>query len=167
MPQFACLSSRPMPPVISDPRIVYRIAVKFGTSFVHTYRTTVEYLSIKGCNGSLGFRRMRHLNKCNTARLTSIPVLDDGDGFYGPVCCKHFSELLLCHRDVKVPNKNVGHKLIAATDLAECFATKIEAEFQKAISTDIAFRKEPSTQTACTFSACQPFGPLVTSNCTV
>src|SRR6266496_3105786 len=41
-----------------------------------------------------------------------------------------------------------------------------EREVEKAISREIAFVKKLPAQSAWTFSACQPLGPLVTSNCT-
>jgi len=105
-------SSDPMSPMISAPRIACEVAMKLRTSFVHSHRTPIEHLSNQRSNSGLGLRRLRHLDKSDTAWLTSIPVLDDRDGFDGSVFCKNFSQLLLCHRDIKVSDKNVGHEFI-------------------------------------------------------
>ena len=128
-----------MSPVISDPRIACRIAMKLRTSFVHTHRTLVEHLSIQRSNCSLGFGRMCHFDKRDTTWLASIPILDDRDAFHGSVCCKNFPELLLCHRDVKVPDKNVGHEVILPLIFPNVSQLKTESESQKAISMEIAF----------------------------
>ena len=46
--QFAnARNSDPMSPMISDPRIAYRVAMKHRTSFVHSHRTPIEHLSIQ------------------------------------------------------------------------------------------------------------------------
>jgi hypothetical protein len=38
--------------------------------------------------------------------------------------CKNFSQLLLCHRDIKVPDKNVGHEFILPLKETEAESTK-------------------------------------------
>jgi hypothetical protein len=99
-----------MPPVISDPRITCWVAMKLRISFVHSHRTPIEHLSIQRSDSGLGFRRLRHLDKSDTAGLARVPVDDDRDGFDGTICCKNFPQLLLCYRDIKVADKNVGHR---------------------------------------------------------
>jgi len=98
--------------------------MKLRTSFVHSHRTPIDYLSIQRSNSTLGLRRLRHLDKGDTAWLASIPVLDDCDGFDGSVCCKNVSQLLLCRRDVKVSDKNVGHEFILPVNETEAELSK-------------------------------------------
>jgi len=105
--------------MISVLRIRHWFAKKLRTSFVHPQRTLVEHLSIQGSDSGVGFSRLPHLDKSHTAGLSRIPVHDDPDGFDGSVCCKNFSQLLLCDRDVKVPDKNIGHEFMPAADLRE------------------------------------------------
>jgi hypothetical protein len=69
-----------MSPMISAPRIAFEVAMKLRTSFVHSHRTPIEHLSNQRRNSGLGLRRLRHLDKSDTAWLASIPVLDDRDG---------------------------------------------------------------------------------------
>jgi hypothetical protein len=108
-----------MPPMMSALRIIDWFAMKLRTSFVHPHRTPVEYRSIQRSNRGPGFRSLRHLDKSDTAGLARVPVDDDHDRLDGPMRCKNFSQPLLCYRDIKVPDKNVGHKFIPATDLPE------------------------------------------------
>jgi len=84
--------------------------MKLGASLVHVHRTAVKRRSIQCRNSALGFGRLRHLHERDAARFACIPVLDDGDGFDGTVGCKQLSQLLLRHRDIQVPYKNVSHK---------------------------------------------------------
>src|SRR5579862_685967 len=46
-------------------------------------------------------------------------------------------------------------------------ALRLPLKHEEAISVDIASPQDSSAYAARTFSACQPFGPFVTSNCTV
>lgn len=154
-----------MSPMISALRII-DFALQLRASFVHPHRPPVEQRSIQGSDGGLGFRRLRHLDKCDTAGLARIPVYDDGDSFDGAMAYKNLSQLLLGYRDIKVPDKNVDQEFIPATDLPE-FPLEIEAEFSKGDLERSPFGKASRYYRGCTFSACQPFGPLVTSNCTV
>jgi hypothetical protein len=108
-----------MSPMISASRITCWFAMKLRTSFVHPHRALIEQHSIERRNSGLGFSRLRHLDKSDTAGVTRVPVHDDRDGFDGSMCCKNFSQLLLCHREIEVPDKNVGHEFIPATDLPE------------------------------------------------
>jgi hypothetical protein len=117
-------SSHPMSPMISALEIVaLRImcwfAMKLRPRFVHPHRTPIEQHSIQRSHSGLGFSRLRHLDKSDTAGLARVPVHDDRDSLDGSMCCKNFSQLLLCYRDIKVPDKNVGHEFIPATDLPE------------------------------------------------
>jgi hypothetical protein len=107
-----------MSPMISVLRIRSWFAMELGTSFVHPQRTLIEHLSIQRSDSGLGFSCLRHLDKSHTAGLARVPVDDDRDGFDGSMCCKNFSQLLLGDRDVKVPDKNIGHEFIPA-DLRE------------------------------------------------
>ena len=167
----AC-SSQPMSPMfpasrmrICSLRVISCFAMKLRTSFVHPHRTPVEQHSIQRSDSGLSFRRLRHLDKSDTAGLASIPVDDDRDGFDGSLCCKNFSQLLLCYRDIKVPDKKVGHGFIPITDIPDVF---LEANFSKGDLERSPFRKASVlSQRGCTFSACRPLGPFVTSNCTV
>src|ERR1700733_697878 len=63
---------------------------------------------------------------------------------------------LLDHR----PGRHCGQ---AANLGAKC----VRSTKRKAISGEIAFHWKLQAYSAWTFSACQPLGPLVTSNCTV
>ena len=146
-------SSDPMSPMISAPRIACEVAMKLRTSFVHSHRTPIEHLSIQRSNSALGLRRLRHLDKSDTAWLASIPVLDDRDGFDGSVFCKNFSQLLLCHRDIKVSDKNVGHEIILSVK-------ETEAESSKAILTDIALSQGVAFSEWAYVLSLQAFGAL-------
>jgi len=86
--------------------------MKLRASFVHAHRTTVKHRSMQCRNSALGFRRLRHLHEGDAAGFARIPVLDDGDGFDGSLGCKNFPQLLLRHRDIQVPDKNVSHEFI-------------------------------------------------------
>src|SRR5689334_5325890 len=99
-----------MSPMISAVRIVSWFAMELGTSLVHPHCTPIEYLTIQRNYGGVGFGCLRHFDKSDTARLARVPVHDDSDGFDGAMCCKSFAQLLLCYRDVKVPEKDVGHE---------------------------------------------------------
>ena len=57
--------------------------MKLRASFVHSHRTPVKDLSVQRRDSGLGFRRLRHLDKSNTAGLARVPVHDDRDGFDG------------------------------------------------------------------------------------
>lgn len=149
-------------------RIIGWFAMKLGTSFVHPHRTPVEQHSIQRRNRGLGFSRLRHLDKSDTARLARVPVHNDRDGLDGTMCGKNFPQLVLCYRDIKVPDKNVGHEFIPATDLPERpLEPEAEVELLKGDLERSPFRKASRSQRGRTFSACQPLGPFVTSNCTV
>jgi hypothetical protein len=50
--------------------------------------------------------------------------------------------LLLRRRDIQVPNKNVSHEFTLFSIFPKSRNQERTAEFQKAISTQIAFRKE-------------------------
>lgn len=63
-------------------------------------------------NSCLRFRRLRHLDESNTARFARIPVLDDSDAFDGSVGREGIAQLLLCHRNIEIPDKEVSHELI-------------------------------------------------------
>lgn len=86
--------------------------MKLRSRFVHIHRTSVKHGSIQCRNSALGFRRLRHLHEGDAAGFARIPVLDDGDGFDGTVGCKQFPQLLLRHRDIQVPDKDVSHEFI-------------------------------------------------------
>lgn len=86
--------------------------MKLRASFIHVHRTAVKHYSVQGRNGALGFGRLRHLHEGDAAGFARIPVLDDGDGFDGTVGCKQFPQLLLRHRDIQVPDKDVSHEFI-------------------------------------------------------
>lgn len=86
--------------------------MKLRASFIHVHRTAVKHRSIQCRNGALGFGRLRHLHERDAPRFASIPILDDGDGFDGTVGCKQSSQLLLRHRDIQVPDKDVSHEFI-------------------------------------------------------
>jgi hypothetical protein len=117
-----------MSPMISTLRITCWFAMRLRTSLVRPHRTPVEQHSIQRSNSGLGVSRSRHLNKSHTAGLARVPVHDKRDAFDGSMCGKNFSQPLLCHRDVKVADKNVGHELIPAIDVPEC-SPQTEAEF--------------------------------------
>jgi hypothetical protein len=120
-----------MPPMISASRVTCWFAIEFRTSFVHRHRTPIEYLSIQCSDGSPRFSRLRHLDKSDTTGLARVSVHDDRDGFDGSMRCKNFSQLLLCYRDIKVPDKNVGHGFITAIDLPGTSPLETEAGLSK------------------------------------
>jgi hypothetical protein len=105
--------------MVSASGIMCRFAKNFRTSFVHPHRTPVEDLSIQRSHGGSGFSRLRHLDESDTTRLTRVSVHDDGDGFDRSMGSKSIPQLLLCHRDIKVPDKDVDNDLIPATDVPE------------------------------------------------
>ena len=94
--------------------IAHWIPMKLRASFVHVHRTTVKHRSVECRNSALGFRRFRHLYESDATRFARIPVLYDGDAFDGTVDCKQFPQLLLGHRDIQVPDKNVSHEFISS-----------------------------------------------------
>jgi hypothetical protein len=118
-PRLPAPSSRPMAPVISAPRVTHRVDMKLRSSFVHSHRTPIEHRSVQRSDSGLGFRRLRHLDKSHTPGLARVPVHNDPDGFDDTMRCKSLSQLLLCYRDIQVPDTNVGHEFISATDLPE------------------------------------------------
>jgi len=152
--------------MISALSIICWFAMKLRTSFVDPHRTPIEQRSIQRSHCGRGFRRLRHLDKSDTPGRARVPVHDDRHGFDGSMCCKNFSQTLLCYRDVEVPDKNVGHEFIPATDLRER-PPEPEAKFSKGDLERSPFRKASRSQRGVTFSACKPLGPFVTSNCTV
>jgi|KBSMisStandDraft_5_1062788.scaffolds.fasta_scaffold878523_2 hypothetical protein len=90
--------------------------MKLWTSFIDPYRATVKYLSIQRSNRGVGLSGLRHLDKCDTARLTRVSIDDNCDGFNGSSWRKDISQLLFGHRNVEVPDKNIGHESISAAD---------------------------------------------------
>jgi hypothetical protein len=82
------------------------------TSFVHSHRTPVEHRSVQRSDRSPGFSCLVHLDKSNTAGLAGIPVHHDRDGFDTSMRCKNFSQLLLCHGNIQVPDEDIGHEFI-------------------------------------------------------
>jgi len=127
--------------------------MKLRTSFVHSHRTPIDYLSIQRSNSTLGLRRLRHLDKGDTAWLASIPVLDDCDGFDGSVCCKNVSQLLLCHRHVKVSDKNVGHEFILPVKETEAELSKGDLDRYR------LFARRRVLRVAVRFQLASPWGP--------
>jgi hypothetical protein len=114
--------------------------MKLRTGFVHSHRTPIEHLSIQRINSRLGFRGLCHLDKSDTAGLARVPVHDDRDGFEGSMQCKSFSQRLLRYRDIKVADKKCWSRGHSAIDVPEHLAIRnTQADFQKAILTDIAF----------------------------
>ena len=69
------------------------------------------------------------------------------------MCCKNVSQLLLCHRDVKVSDKNVGHEIILSVK-------ETEAESSKAILTDIALSQGVAFSEWAYVLSLQAFGAL-------
>jgi len=120
--------------------------MKLRTSLVHSDRTPVKELSIQRGDSGLGFRRLRHLDESNTAGLARVPVHDDRDGFDGSMCCKNISQLFICHCDIKVPYKNVGHQFISWPLIFANVLLEPEAIFKRR-SREIAFRKALRVQT--------------------
>ena len=98
--------------MISAPRIAHCISMKLRARFVHADRTAVKHGSIQCRNSALRVRRLHHLHEGDAAGFARIPVLDDRDGFDGPVRYKKISQLLLRHRNIQVPNKDVSHEFI-------------------------------------------------------
>lgn len=90
--------------------------MKLRASFIHVHPTAAKHGSIQCRNCALGFGCLHHLHECDAAGFARIPVLDDGDGFDGTVGCKQFSQLLLRHRDIQVPDKDVSHEFILLID---------------------------------------------------
>jgi len=85
--------------------------MKLRASFVHVHRTTVKHRSVECRNSALGFRRLRHFYESDAAGFARVPVFDDRDALHGSVNCKQLPQLLLRHRDIQVPHKNVSHKV--------------------------------------------------------
>jgi len=98
-----------MPAMISAAGIVRPTAIKLGASFVHSHYASIQRRSIQRSYSSLGFRRLRHLDECDAARLAGIPILYDLNGFDHSMSREDISQCLLCHRNIEVPNKNVSH----------------------------------------------------------
>jgi hypothetical protein len=138
--------------------------MKLRACFIHVHRTPVEHCSIYRRNSRLRFRRVRHLHEGHAAGLPSIPVLDEGYGFNISMGCKKFSQLLLCRGDVEIPDKNVCHECILFLIFYEMSRSGTKRSVKGDLS-QVAFSK--AHQSGCTFSACNPLGPFVTSNCTV
>jgi hypothetical protein len=128
-----------MSPVISTRRITRWVAMKLRSSFVHSHLTPIEHRSIQRGDSGLGFRRLRHLDKSYTAGLARVPVHEDRYGFDGTMCCKNFSQLLLCYRDIKVLDKNVCHEFILPLVFTNASQLVKRTELEKPISTDITF----------------------------
>ena len=112
-------TSRPMSPVLSASSFTCLFTMNLRTCFVHSHRTPVEHRPLQRSNRSLGFSCLAHLDKSHTAGLAGIPVHHDSDGFDASMCCKNFSQLLLCYRDIQVTDENIGHEFIPDTDLPE------------------------------------------------
>ena len=86
--------------------------MKLRASFVHVHWTAVKHRSVECRNSALGFRRVRHLHEGYAAGFARIPVFDDHDRFDGTMGRKQFPQLLLCHRDMQVSDKDVSHEFI-------------------------------------------------------
>jgi hypothetical protein len=102
--------------------------MKLRASFVHVHRTTIKYRFVECRNSAPGFRRLCHLHEGEAAGFARIPVLDDRDGFDGAVGCKQFPQLLLRHRDIQVPDKDVGHEFISS-----CFSLNLAVRNERGI----------------------------------
>jgi hypothetical protein len=130
-------TSRPMSPVLSASSFTCLFTMNLRTCFVHSHRTPVEHRPLQRSNRSLGFSCLGHLDKSHTAGLAGIPVHHDSDGFDASMCCKNFSQLLLCYRDIQVTDENIGHEFIPDTDLPE--GSRESGGISKAISRDRLF----------------------------
>ena len=111
-------NSHSMSPMISAPRIAYWILRKSRASLVHVHSAAIKHRSIQCRNGALGFRHLRHLHESDATGFARIPVFHHRNGFDGSMGCKKFTQLLLRHRDIQVPDKNVNQSsffLIFAT----------------------------------------------------
>jgi hypothetical protein len=114
-----------MAPMMPWSGIARRIAIKLGASFVHSQGTSVEHCSMQRSDSCLRFRRLRHLDESNPAWFTRISVLEEGDRFNGAECREGISQLLLCHRDIEVSDKDISHKLILSTIFRNAWNQKI------------------------------------------
>ena len=103
--------------MISAAGIACRIGLNLRSRFVHGHGTAVEHRSVQGRNGAQRFGRLRHLHERDAPRFARIPVFDDRDALDGSVNCKQLPQLLLRHRDIQVPHKNVSHKVHSLLDL--------------------------------------------------
>ena len=86
--------------------------MKLRASFVHVDRAAVHHRSIECSNRTLGFRCLCHFKEGDAARFARIPVFDNADSFDAAVDAEKLAQLLLRHRDVQVPNKNISHEII-------------------------------------------------------
>jgi hypothetical protein len=102
-----------MPPMISASRITGRVGIGLRTSFVHPQRAPAEHRSVHGSDSGYCLS-LRHLDKGNTAGHAGVSVHDDRDPLDRTVCRKNFSQLMFCDRNIKVPDKNIGHVLVPA-----------------------------------------------------
>jgi len=126
--------------------------MKLWASFVYVHRAAVKHRSLQCRNGALGLSRVRHLHERDAPRFGRIPVLDDGDGFDCSVGCKNVSQLLLRHRHIQVPDKNVSHKFILFLIFPKSRDQERTRNFQKAILMQIAFRKDALSERLYVFS---------------
>jgi hypothetical protein len=59
----------------------------------------------------VGVRRIRHLDKSETARLGRVSVLDDGNRLNRSVGREENSQLRFRGTQIQISNENVGHSL--------------------------------------------------------
>lgn len=150
--------SHPMSPMISASKITCWFTPKLGTRFVHSHQAPVEDLSIQCSDGGLGFSPLRHFNKRNAARLARVPVYDERDGFDGSIHGKNVSQLLLCCRDIKVPDENVVHKFIPELIFPN-ISLEPEADFQRRSGEIAFFAKRRALREALRSQPASPWGP--------
>ena len=159
-------SSCPVSAMISASRAACRFAIKLGTSLVHSHGTPVEGISIESGNRGLSFSRQLHLDKSDTARLTRVPVQDDGDAFDGAVEQKISSSCCFVTVMSRFPTKTLVTSPIRPLTFTNVRRGTRSGVFKRRSVRD-RLSQDVRLYRGCTFSACQPLGPLVTSNCTV
>jgi len=134
--------------------------MKPRASFVHVHRTAVEHRSIQCRNSALGFLHLGHLHEGDAPRFARVPVLDDADGFDGTMGCKQFPQLLLCHRDIQVSDKDVSHEFILLVDLPEISRSGMNAEFPKGdLDADRLSDESRVLREVVRFQLASPWGP--------
>ena len=137
--------------MIPAARVLHRISIKLRASFIHFHRAAVKGCSIQCRNSAVGFSLLSHFHEGDASGFARIPVLNDRNGFDTSVGDKKVPQLLLCHREIQVPDKDVSHEFILLLIFLKSRNQESTRNFQKAIFPQIAFCNELRAQSGCTF----------------
>jgi len=84
----------------------------FGPRFIYVQNAPVQFGPIQVCDGCLGFTRIAHFQKGETARLSGLAISHNIASFNPAVLGEGGLELILCCSITEIAHKNIGHSVI-------------------------------------------------------